>query len=147
MGEHTNMIYRSARSVELKGLSKTRCPPRPLIKSFYRRMDWETTGVTIRLCNPNGSNRSSHKSDFPSKPATYARTGGARQSKRLRQNRQYEQRSFTVTKSTTVRDLKIMVNILTFFPCSTLTRSLHIGERTLFNSAVSATSFLSRKGT
>jgi hypothetical protein len=46
-------------------------------------------------------------------PITYARGSGARQSKRLRQNKDRdEQRTFRVTKATTVKDLKMLVSIL-----------------------------------
>ncbi|KAF8969843.1 hypothetical protein BDZ97DRAFT_1956803 [Flammula alnicola] len=74
-----------------------------------RKIEWETADIVIHLSRPEGSKRV--KSSSQQRPATYARSNGARQSKRLRQYKDHnEQRRFTVTKSTTVKDLKIMAN-------------------------------------
>jgi len=74
--------------------------------NIIRLTEWDSADIVIRL---SGRNETLKSTSNP-KPVTYGRTNGSRQSKRLRQNKEYKQRRvITVSKSTTVKDIKIMV--------------------------------------
>lgn len=81
-----------------------------------RKSDWITTDITLRLLKTRGSQKDQEIQDTL---VTYThRANGARQSKRLRQTKsQEERRKITVKKSTTVKDIKIMVLTLVC-PCT-----------------------------
>jgi len=74
-----------------------------------RKTEWDSTDIVIRFSGSKGSSDSKAR---PNKPiATYSRTNGARQSRRLRQIKEYgERRKIIVKKSTTVKEMKIMVS-------------------------------------
>lgn len=74
-----------------------------------RKNEWDTTDIIIRFSGPKGS---SDSKTTPNKPIkTYSRTNGSRQSRRLRQIKEHgERRRINVQKSTTVKDMKIMVS-------------------------------------
>ncbi|TRM62650.1 hypothetical protein BD626DRAFT_548499 [Schizophyllum amplum] len=64
------------------------------------KSDWQSTEITIRQGDPDKA-----------KPTTTQKTGGSRQSKRLRSVKEHgERRKMTVTKSMTVKELKIMID-------------------------------------
>lgn len=71
-----------------------------------RKRDWESTDITIRFgkgTKPDAGGDSISRDPAP-------KMSGARQSKRLRQVKQDgERRKVTISKSTTVKDIKIMV--------------------------------------
>ena len=79
----------------------------------YRKNEWDSTDIIIRLSGPKGS------SDSKTAPIkTYSRTNGSRQSRRLRQIKEHgERRRINVQKSTTVKDMKIMVCFTFFESC------------------------------
>ncbi|TFK42426.1 hypothetical protein BDQ12DRAFT_644097 [Crucibulum laeve] len=74
-----------------------------------RKSDWDSADIVIRLCGPKNSSTepdlSLHKALI-----TYSRKAGARQSKRLRQIKELgERRRLRVSKSTTVKEIKVMI--------------------------------------
>ena len=83
-----------------------------------RKNEWDSTDIIIRFSGPKGS---SDSKIIPNKPIkTYSRTNGSRQSRRLRQIKEHgERRSINVQKSTTVKDMKIMVSLLSSKLCET----------------------------
>lgn len=80
--------------------------------SRARKSEWDSTDIIVRFSGLKGSSDSKTKPD--NKPiATYSRANGARQSRRLRQIKEYgERRRINVKKSTTVKELKIMVSLV-----------------------------------
>ena len=79
-----------------------------------RRNEWDTTDIIIRFSGPKGSPDSKTTPNKPIK--TYSRTNGSRQSRRLRQVKEHgERRRINVQKSTTVKDMKIMVSFTSNF--------------------------------
>lgn len=70
-----------------------------------RKSDWTTTDITVRLC---GSHEAIN-TDVPSQKhmVIYSRKG-ARQSKRLRQVKEFEEK-ISVSKTTTVKEIKLIV--------------------------------------
>ncbi|KAL1744566.1 hypothetical protein HDZ31DRAFT_38456 [Schizophyllum fasciatum] len=64
-----------------------------------RKSDWESTEITIRMGDPDKA-----------KPTTTKKTNGSRQSKRLRSVKEHgERRKITVTKQSSVKDIKVMI--------------------------------------
>ena len=70
-----------------------------------RKTEWDTADIVIRHIDPNATSKN--------KPTvTYGRANGSRQSKRLRPIKEDgKRRHITVTKSTTVKEIKIMVGV------------------------------------
>ncbi|KAG7447960.1 cysteine proteinase [Guyanagaster necrorhizus] len=71
-----------------------------------RKRDWESTDITIRF--GKGSKPDAGGDSISQDPAP--KMSGARQSKRLRQVKEHgERRKVTISKSTTVKDIKVML--------------------------------------
>ncbi|KAF4614469.1 hypothetical protein D9613_002689 [Agrocybe pediades] len=75
------------------------------------KREWQSAEIFLRLCGP-GSEGSTKDVVQAKSSQTYSRlNGGARQSKRLRQMKNHgERRKIEITKSTTVKDIKIMAS-------------------------------------
>ncbi|KAF9475859.1 cysteine proteinase [Pholiota conissans] len=76
---------------------------------FKRKYEWDSTDVVLRLCNRDHCKKDS----APPRRGqiTYAHINEARQSKRLRQNKdRNERRTFRINRTTTVKALKMMAN-------------------------------------
>ncbi|KAF5373699.1 hypothetical protein D9758_000662 [Tetrapyrgos nigripes] len=70
-----------------------------------RKLNWDATAITVCLLNGNASAvpKNGHS-------ATHLRNNGTRQSRRLRQVRENgEKRRLNVTRSTTVKEIKVMI--------------------------------------
>lgn len=77
--------------------------PHNLLTSHQRKTEWETADIVIRLDDPNGRPR---KQSI----VTY-QTNGVRQSRRLRQiNEDGKRKLVTVTRSSTLKDIKVLVS-------------------------------------
>ncbi|KAF8911983.1 hypothetical protein CPB84DRAFT_1760942 [Gymnopilus junonius] len=75
-----------------------------------RKSEWETADIVIRLCLPEGSKPFNSQSPLKSTKG-HSRSNATRQSKRLRQVKEHGQRRrITVSKSTTVKEIKIMAS-------------------------------------
>ncbi|KDR73501.1 hypothetical protein GALMADRAFT_72029 [Galerina marginata CBS 339.88] len=103
-----------------------------------RKTEWETADIIIHLCGPEGSHSS--RPDSRQKPVvTYGRGNGARQSKRLRQIKEHgERRRVSVSKTTTVKDIKILVTEEFNIP-TICQRLFHQGRELEDNTATVAT--------
>lgn len=94
------------------------------LNSQQRRSNYEFADITVRLLSGKNANKDimtqenrPHRSEESAHPhqATYSshRTFGTRQSKRIRESKDtVEKRRITVSKSTTVKDIKVMVSAL-----------------------------------
>ncbi|KAF8798163.1 cysteine proteinase [Phlegmacium glaucopus] len=102
-----------------------------------RKSEWDSTDIIIRFSGPKGASDSKTR---PNKAiTTYSRTNGARQSRRLRQIKEYgERRRINVGKSTTVKEMKIMVNEEFLIP-TICQRLFYHGQELEDNSATVAT--------
>ncbi|PPQ64679.1 hypothetical protein CVT26_002769 [Gymnopilus dilepis] len=90
--------------------------PHPLWIEFVifmaesRKIEWDTAEIVIRFCRPESSGFTRTQSP-PKHVKIYDRNNATRQSRRLRENKGHGQRrKITVTKATTVKDIKIQAS-------------------------------------
>jgi hypothetical protein len=96
-------MYLYVNPAELGGWSVFTCPICCLTPSSTRKFDYQTTEVYVRI----PASRASKMLERP-------KTCGPRQSKRLREVREYgERRYITITKQMTVKDMKVAVSVAT----------------------------------
>ncbi|KAK0459838.1 uncharacterized protein EV420DRAFT_1629202 [Desarmillaria tabescens] len=99
-----------------------------------RKRDWETTDITIRFgkgTKPNEGGDSISRDPAP-------KMLGARQSKRLRQIKQHgERRKVTISKTTTVKDIKVMLQKI-FNISPICQRIFYLGQELEDNTATAA---------
>lgn len=76
-----------------------------------RKTDWDNAEIIVRFCDSK-TRTSNVKVPSQRKPiTTYSCNAGVRQSKRLRQIKEHgERRRFSVSKSTSLKEIKIMVS-------------------------------------
>jgi hypothetical protein len=72
---------------------------------YHRKTEWDTADIMIRHIDPNATSKRNPL-------VTYGRANGQRQSQRLRQIKDDgKRRHITVRKSSTVKEIKLMVGI------------------------------------
>ncbi|KAL0946674.1 hypothetical protein HGRIS_012863 [Hohenbuehelia grisea] len=100
-----------------------------------RRTVWDTTEITIRISRPQHEEKTS-PAEVQKPLVTYsARATGARQSKRLRQVKEHgEKRKFLITKTMTVKDIKVAIQAEMKIP--TICQRLSYQEKELDDNAV-----------
>jgi len=105
------LILLFALIADIKGAERPSSASEQVAHYSTRKTNWETTDIIVRLSDGDNTSKEDRK------PATYSRKNGARQSKRLRQVRENgEKRRLTITRSMSVKEIKIMVSIYSMFP-------------------------------
>ncbi|KAK0210866.1 hypothetical protein DFS33DRAFT_1252154 [Desarmillaria ectypa] len=100
-----------------------------------RKRDWESTDITIRFGKETKLDEGGDSISRDPAPKMF----GSRQSKRLRQVRQHgERRKVTISKSTTVKDIKVMLQKI-FNISPIYQRIFYLGQELEDNMATAAT--------